>query len=320
MRSRYYYYRRRHKHHFLKLIFILLLAFIAFIGYKSYSNIHKQANTLEKVSLNKKPLKNKNNLNNKIMQNKPITLMLLGIDNGALKRGKTQGRSDTIMLLHINPQTKKAVLISVPRDMGVLLPGQNSNGLAKINTAYPIGGVNMLANILQHNFGINIDGYVTINMGGITALLHEIGGVHVKSNLTFDQDWYNFKKGKMYHLHGKKALAYIRERHQDPMGDYGRQRRQRQLIHAILRKADNKTFLLHHARNFTVKGLAPHLKSDMSSKALAPFMKNYLPLIKHAKQTYIKGQSFMSNNSRYGQMEVERVSEPEKVHIKRLLK
>lgn len=237
--------------------------------------------------------------------------MLFGVDTGALKR-HFKGRSDTIMLLSINHKTNKSLLISIPRDMAAIMPHQELNGYAKLNTAYVLGGPQMMSRIISKKFDVPIDGYAVINMGGLEGLLKAVNGVYVKSNLTFTQDWYHFEKGHYYHLHGKKALAYIRERHEDPLGDYGRQIRQRQVLKAVLHKLFKSSALLDYN---VVNNVSKNVKSDLHKHDIMPLFIHYSKALKHMSTDHVQGQSLMINNLNYGQMEVENVPKKEQNRI-----
>lgn len=91
--------------------------------------------------MNKKPLtkKSSDTLSTKLSNKQTVNILLLGVDTGALKRHFV-GRSDTIMILSMTPHTNKSILMSVPRDMGTIMPGQSQAGEVKLNTAYEIGG------------------------------------------------------------------------------------------------------------------------------------------------------------------------------------
>ena len=169
-------------------------------------------------------------------QKRPVSILLLGTDTGALGRDY-KGRTDTMMIMTLNPKTKTTTIVSLPRDMKVNLPGYPQYSPAKINAAYTYGGVKESINTIQDHFNIPIDYYVLVNMGGLEKAINQVGGVDVKSPLTFDYEGAHFTKGETYHLNGSKALKFSRMRYDDPEGDYGRQQRQRLVITALLKKS-----------------------------------------------------------------------------------
>ena len=297
----------------MKRFFGILLVLLALMGGLGYYHINKELEIVNKNSLNDKPLSrvSKKDLKYKLKHKQSVNFLLFGVDTGALKR-HFKGRSDTIMLLSINPKTNKSLLISIPRDTASIMPGQTNAGLAKINTAYVLGGPQMMGDVIYKQFKVPLDGYAVINMGGLEGLLKAVGGVRVKSNLTFTQDWYHFKKGHYYHLHGKKALAYIRERHEDPLGDYGRQIRQRQVLKALTRKLVKPKVLLNTE---IVKNVSKNVKSDIDKKDLITLLRFYLKTLKYMSTDHAQGEAKDVYNMNYGLMEVEKMPQKERDRI-----
>ncbi|MCQ5203896.1 LCP family protein, partial [Mordavella massiliensis] len=156
-----------------------------------------------------------------------------------------KGRTDTIMMMTLNPQKKTTTIVSLPRDMKVNLPGYAEYSPAKINAAYTYGGVKETIDTVQKYFNVPIDYYVMVNMGGLEKAINQVGGVSVTSPLTFDYEGYSFKKGQTYHMNGAKALAFSRMRYDDPQGDYGRQERQRLVITALMKEAASYKLVLN---------------------------------------------------------------------------
>ena len=127
----------------------------------------------------------------------PISILLLGVDTGDLGRTE-RGRSDTMMVVTVNPNTKKSTITSIPRDTYTEIVGYGTSD--KINHAYAFGGNSMAINSVQNLLDIPIDYYVTVNMAGIQEIVNAVGGVDVVSPLTFSQDGYTFYQGEVNHL------------------------------------------------------------------------------------------------------------------------
>lgn len=299
---------------FIQYIFIALLL----VGGFGYVHINRELNIINKNSLHCKPLTKTSNktLAYKLKHKQSVNLLLFGVDTGALNR-HFKGRSDTIMLLSLNPKTNKSLLISIPRDTASYMPNQKQAGLAKLNTAYILGGPQMMAQVIQKQFNVPLDGYAVINMGGLEGLLKAVHGVRVKSNLTFSQDWYDFKKGHYYHLHGKKALAYIRARHSDPLGDYGRQIRQRQVLKALTKKLMKPKVLLNTK---VVRNVSKNVKSDITKKDLITLGLYYSKSLKHMATDHAQGYAKDVYNMNYGLMEVEKMSKKERNRVTNKIK
>ncbi|TCP30584.1 LytR family transcriptional attenuator [Scopulibacillus darangshiensis] len=160
---------------------------------------------------------------------KPISFLLLGVD----QRKHDTGRSDAMLVVTVNPQKKSVKILSIPRDTRTTIPGRE--GMDKINAAYAYGGADLSVKTVENLFHIPIDYYVKINMEGLEDLIDAVGGVTVNSDFSFSYGGYSFQKGENQ-LDGKRALAYVRMRKQDPRGDIGREARQRDVIQAVAEK------------------------------------------------------------------------------------
>jgi LCP family protein required for cell wall assembly len=186
------------------------------------------------------------------------TFLVVGSDSRAdlskaeRKRLGTGGvagqRTDTIMLLHVPSGGGPTVLVSVPRDSYVPIPGHGQN---KINAAYAFGGAPLLVRTLEQITGLRIDEYVETGLGGFANVVDALGGVTLcpKFNMNDKDAHINLKKG-CQHMDGKTALGYARARHSDPRGDLGRVERQRETLAAIAKKMLSPTTLIQPWRAF----------------------------------------------------------------------
>lgn len=165
------------------------------------------------------------------------TYLLVGSDSRADGEinDETEGqRADTMILLH-KPASGTASMISLPRDTYVEIPGYGAN---KLNAAYFFGGAPLLVETVEGLTGITIDHFVEIGMGGVVSIVDAVGGVE----LCLDYDVSDEKSelewtAGCHEADGKTALAFARMRYSDPLGDFGRQQRQRQVIGAVVRSA-----------------------------------------------------------------------------------
>lgn len=168
----------------------------------------------------------------------PISFALLGIDSYGDELEEMGGRSDTIILVTINPQTKQTTLVSIPRDSYtemVNYQAETSNEYNdKLTHAYAFGGTEMALNSIQEFLAVPVDYYVEINMNGLEDLVDAIGGIEITSPLTFEYNGASFKTGDTATLKGWEVLAFARMRYDDPQGDTGRQERQQLVIKAIV--------------------------------------------------------------------------------------
>jgi LCP family protein required for cell wall assembly len=158
------------------------------------------------------------------------------------------GRTDTILLLHVPAGRGPSVLMSVPRDSYLAIPGHGQN---KVNAAYAFGGPKLLADTLEKATGVQIDDYVEIGLGGFAGMVDVVGGVAICPTFDMkDRDaGLNVRKG-CQQANGATALGYARARYSDPRGDLGRVERQRELMAAIVTKAMRPSTLVNPLRTY----------------------------------------------------------------------
>ena len=157
-------------------------------------------------------------------------------------------RTDTIMLLHVSSGGGPTVLVSVPRDSYMPIPGHGTN---KINAAYAFGGPSLLVRTIESVTGVRVDEYVETGLGGFADVVDAIGGVRLcpKRNMNDRDAHINLKKG-CQQMDGRTALGYARARHSDPRGDLGRVERQRETLAAISSKTLSPSPLVQPWRSF----------------------------------------------------------------------
>jgi LCP family protein required for cell wall assembly len=155
-----------------------------------------------------------------------IDAMHVGFDQGTLN-------SDSIMLLHMG--SGRAVLISIPRDSYVDIPGHGWN---KINAALAYGGASLLIQTVENVTGLKIDHYMGIGFGGLVAVVNQIGGVQIclKTAINDPYSGVNLSAG-CHNLNGDQALSFVRDRHSFAAEDLQRIQDQRAFLSALLNKA-----------------------------------------------------------------------------------
>ncbi len=151
------------------------------------------------------------------------------------------GLSDVMLMLRFDPEKKKLVMLSVPRDTRIEVEG---HGVKKINAANVDGGPALTAKTVSNLLGgVGVDRYIRINVLGVAKLIDALGGVtvYVPKNLKYRDDsqhlYINLKAGKQ-HLNGDQTLQLLRFRH-DELGDIGRIQRQQMVINALKEQALN---------------------------------------------------------------------------------
>ena len=153
------------------------------------------------------------------------------------------GLADVMLLIKFDPETKKIVMLSVPRDTRTQIEGY---GTKKINAANVEGGPALTAKTVSNLLGgVGIDRYVRINVLGVSKLIEALGGVniYVPKDMKYRDDsqhlYINLKAGQQ-HLSGEQALQLLRYRH-DELGDIGRIQRQQMVLRALIEQTLNPT-------------------------------------------------------------------------------
>jgi len=189
-----------------------------------------------------------------------LNYVLLGSDSRD-PGNEGNGRSDSIMVVHLNAKRTKAYIISFPRDLYVSIPGYGRN---KINAAYSFGGAPLTVRTLEDLSGVKMDHVVLIDFDGFIQLTDDLGGVTVPNKTAFTSHGFDYPKGKIT-IKGERALWFVRERHSLPGGDLDRAENQRNVIKAIAAKGLSAGVISDPARFTTFLGnVAKHLTVDNS--------------------------------------------------------
>jgi LCP family protein required for cell wall assembly len=173
-------------------------------------------------------------------------------------------RTDSIMLMHV-PTSGPTVLISIPRDSAVNIPGVQ--GKQKINAAFNKGPA-LLIQTIENTTGLRIDHYVEVGFGGFASVIDSIGGINMcLPKAMKDADAHIDLPAGCQNLDGVNALGYVRSRHADGNNDFGRVERQRAMVGAVAKKASSPSTFLNPIRYYNVatKGVdALTVDKDMS--------------------------------------------------------
>jgi len=146
-------------------------------------------------------------------------------------------RSDTIILLHVDPRRDRAVVLHFPRDLRVRIPG---HGPDKINAAYELGGPDLVVRTVKSYTGLPIHNYLEIDLAGFQGLVDAVGGVRVCIDrpMVDELAGLNLPRAGCYLLDGARALGFVRARHiaGDIVPDFARIARQQQFMRAMLNR------------------------------------------------------------------------------------
>jgi len=170
-----------------------------------------------------------------IMSYNRVNILIVGCDEI-----ENHGRADTIVFLSISPKTKDVLILSIPRDTRVEIPGR---GMDKINHAYAFGGEKLISKTVSSFLDLPIHFYAVADFNGFVNIIDELGGVEI--DVEKEMHYVDKAGGVEIHLYpgkqilnGGKALQYIRFRH-DKLGDLGRIKRQQKLALAVIKKMMN---------------------------------------------------------------------------------
>ena len=231
--------RKRRRHLVLKtlsLLLVLILAWGGFLVWDANSNIGRVSALTGSADT------------------PGTTYLLAGSDSradGAVQDGfEGSERADSIMLVNVAPNGQ-AVALSIPRDTYAEIPGV---GWDKINASYAYGGPQLLVETVEKLTGLTVDHFVQIGMGAVPDMVDAVGGVE----LCYDHDandeysGLNWTAG-CHTVDGTTALQFSRMRYQDPEGDIGRTKRQRQVISKVVASAASPATLINPARTLKVE-------------------------------------------------------------------
>ncbi len=240
-----------------------------------------------KLAFNLLQIKNKNfqNIDLKGKEREQINILLLGIA-GKGKAGTNL--TDTIMLMSLNLKKKKIALLSLPRDLYYLNHNSQEEEFsgAKINSLYQRGinqhkGAQYIVKAVENVTGLPVDYYFILDFDGFKKIIDDIGGIDIYSERdyydtrypgpNYSYETFQLKKG-WHHLNGEIALKYARERHSDPEGDFGRAKRQQQVIQAVRDKIFSQNWLNIFKMNKLLGNIENNLKTNVDLDDIDDFV------------------------------------------------
>lgn len=213
-----------------KIILILLFVSVVLVGGITGWAVYSANKINTKVYEKLNPSDEQYDLDYDQLKQEPFNVLLLGVDTGEFGRTDS-GRSDSMIVAHINLKKKEYTLMGVERDLLVDIADQGMQD--KLNAAYAYGGASCSVKTVEKMLDIQIPYFVSIDMGDFQKTLKEVGAVQVENEFEFSSDGFDFPKGKLT-LSPEEALSWARMRYEDPRGDYGRQMRQQLLLKGVL--------------------------------------------------------------------------------------
>lgn len=206
-----------------------------------------------------------------------VNILLIGADY----QETDTPRSDTTILVTFNKKTKTLTMTSFMRDLYVKIPGYSKN---KLNAAYSLGGMNLLQETLNQNFGVHVDGIVEVDFKQFEKIIDLLGGIDLE--LTYQEaSWINMKCGSsleagMQHLTGEEAMWYSRNRTSNGGGDYNRTNRQRIVLNTLIDtyKSANLTTIVG-----MLDKILPMVTTNMTKQQIVDYVMELFPLLMEAE-------------------------------------
>ena len=273
--------RIKKKKTWVKVVLIILAVFLIAAGtyaFTVYNSLSSAVDNMHEETKRENSSKRTDKVS--LKDQVPFSVLLLGVD----QQSGDRGRSDTMIVLTVNPILESIKMVSIPRDTRTEIIGRGTTD--KINHAYAFGSVEMAIDTVENFLDIPIDYYVKVNMDGFEDIVDAVGGVTVVNNLNFSYDGFHFAEGTIS-LNGEEALAYSRMRKEDPQGDFGRQKRQRQIIQAVIKEGASLSTLANFDNIFDALG--SNVKTDITFSQMMTIQKNYKQAAKSLEQIQVEG-------------------------------
>jgi polyisoprenyl-teichoic acid--peptidoglycan teichoic acid transferase len=204
-----------------KVILVLLLIIFSLLGYAAfqfYSGYKMAGDDKLQEDYSFNGVKDKNGM---------VNVLLLGVDS----RGEEKSRTDTMMLAQIDPKTNETRLVSFMRDIYVEIPGYQNY---KLNTAFYLGGPELLRKTIKHNFDLDIQYFMVVDFKGFEQSVDILApdGIEMEVEKAMSENIGVSLQPGVQNLNGKELLGYARFR-ADAEGDFGRVERQQKVINAL---------------------------------------------------------------------------------------
>jgi LCP family protein required for cell wall assembly len=243
------------------------------------------------------------------LPDKPMNILLIGSDKSDIPGDP--GRSDTQMLVRLDPETKSISMLSLPRDLYVDIPGY---GYDKMNTAYSYGGPKLVIKTFKQLTGLPVNAWIETDFAGFWHVVNILGGVY----LPIDHKYFvpasaayksiNLEPGYQL-VRGKQALNYVRFRH-DEFFDFGRMQRQQLFLRELQRQSGRWSSDWERVVRL-IKAITSETKSSVSSLAkLGPLVELSFEVdTSKVHQAHLEGASAMINGASIVEAAPEQVAE-----------
>jgi polyisoprenyl-teichoic acid--peptidoglycan teichoic acid transferase len=255
--------KKRKKKRRFKILSIFLLLIVGFAGYTFYQYYDGLKTAGEGIDTNFQSEEF-----NGAKSDGKINVLLLGVDS----RGEEKSRTDTIMVAQYDPETQTAKLVSIMRDIYVEIPGYNNY---KVNTAYFLGGAELLRETLKENFDLDLHYYALIDFQGFEKAVDTLApnGIEMDVEKSMSKNIGVTLEPGLQDLNGKELLGYARYR-ADAEGDFGRVQRQQEVINALVDEMISVNGVTKLPK--LVGTVQPFVQSNLGGSEVVGLMKDFL--------------------------------------------
>ncbi|WP_017754628.1 LCP family protein [Calidifontibacillus oryziterrae] len=266
--------KRRRKRSPFKIALIMFTFFLALIGYGVYEFYLGYIDTDKKPPIiNAEDNHDDDPVFNGVQDLEKINVLILGVDS----TNSESGRTDTIMVAQYDPENGSAKIASIMRDSYVSIPGYADN---KINTAYFLGGPELVRETIKENFGIDVQYYAIVDFDGFSDVIDTLAPEGVEIDVE-KRMYYVDNAGGLYidfqpglqNLDGAELLKYARFRH-DAESDFGRVRRQQQVISAVKDEVISLKGIIKLPR--LLGTIQPYIDTNIGSKTILSIGSSFL--------------------------------------------
>lgn len=195
-----------------------------------------------------------------------VNILLIGQDR---RSGESRQRSDSMILVTFDKNRRTITMTSFLRDLYVQIPGYDGN---RLNAAYAFGGMELLDETLETNFGVQVDANIEVDFSGFSSIIDTLGGVDI--NLTQAEADYMGLSAGLQHMDGETALSYARIRYID--SDFGRTERQRNVLTSVYQNIRTLPITQIYA---LIDTIFPLLTTDMTNAQIVSRAADLFPML-----------------------------------------
>ncbi|WP_334352161.1 LCP family glycopolymer transferase [Companilactobacillus sp. HBUAS56257] len=270
----------RHRKHTIRNVFLIILAFLV-LGTAAYSMTHYRS---VKAAINSSFAPsgvNKDRNTSSILEKKtPVSILLMGTQDDKSGRNYS-GKTDSMMVVTINPESRKTSIVNIDSDTSIVVPGFEDKSPATIGTAYSFGSAKTAITSVEKLLNVPIDFYAVVNMNGLDQVIDSMNGIDITPSSSFKYQGYTFTKGKRVHMDSQKALAYSRRDKDSAVHQF-------EILSAILRHGDSLVSLMN--QDF-YNSLAKQTQTDLTFDDFRALTKNFIDNDNQISKMQLKGKT-----------------------------